>query len=206
MERLGAPMYANALVPLWLPEMPEVARVLADGADVADLGCGAGRALITLAQAYPAGRYAGFDGYPPQVRRARENAERAGVGDQVRFEVRDVTDGLPLRYDLVLAFDVVHDAADPLGLLRAAREALKPGGTVLVLELAGDDGGPVDALYHAVSLFYCLSTSLAAGGPGLGSLGLPQQRLAELAARAGFATTRKVLDSPPAHALYELRP
>jgi hypothetical protein len=107
---------------------------------------------------------------------------------------------------VVLAFDVVHDAADPIGLLRAARQALRPDGTALVLELAGGDGGPIDALYHAVSLLYCLPASLAAGGPGLGSLGLPEDRLADLAEQAGFAGTRKVLDVPPAHALYELRP
>jgi SAM-dependent methyltransferase len=205
MERLGAPMYANALVPVWLPEVPAVRDALARGADVADLGCGAGRALITLAQAYPAGRYVGFDAYPPQVQRARAAAVRAGVADRVRFEVRDAAAGLPDRYDLVLAFDVVHDAADPVGLLRAARQSLRPDGTALVLELAGGGDPRVEALYHAVSLLYCLSTSLAAGGPGLGSLGLPEHRLAEVAAEAGFAGTRKVLDSPPGHALYELR-
>jgi len=204
MERLGAPMYVNALVPAWLPQVPHVQRALERGADVADLGCGAGRALIALAQAYPAGRYTGFDGHPPQVDRARANAERLGVGDRVLFAVRDAAAGLPEAYDVVLLFDVVHDAADPAGLLRAARESLRPGGTALVLELAGGGGGPVDALFHAVSLFYCLPVSLAAGGPGLGSLGMPEQRLAELAARAGFGSCRKILDSPPAHALFEL--
>jgi SAM-dependent methyltransferase len=210
-ERLGAPMYLNALVPAWLAAMPEMRQALTDGAEVADVGAGAGRALIALAQAFPRGRYTGFDAFAPQVERARSNAEQAGLADQVRFEVRDAAAGLPGSYDVVLAFDVLHDAADPVELLRSARQALRPGGAVVVLELAGADGppdgpNPLGAVYYAVSLLYCLPTSLAAGGPGLGSLGLPQPKLAELAGEAGFGTVRRVLDSPPAHVVYELRP
>jgi hypothetical protein len=69
-----------------------------------------------------------------------------------------------------------------------------------VLELAGgeslpDNLHPLGALYYAVSLLYCLPASLAAGGPGLGSLGLPATRLAEIAAGAGFPAVRRVLDT-----------
>ncbi len=81
----------------------------------------------------------------------------------------------------------------------------------VVLELAS--GGslqanthPVGALYYGVSLLYCLPASLAAGGPGLGSLGLPAERLADFAAQAGFGSVRRVLDHPPTHTLYELLP
>src|SRR5688500_2943389 len=44
---------------------------------------------------------------------ARPDAEAAGVDDRVRFELCDVSAGLPEAYDLVTTFDVVHDAADP---------------------------------------------------------------------------------------------
>jgi SAM-dependent methyltransferase len=217
MERLGTPMYSGALVQAWLPELPRLRDALDRGANVADIGCGSGRALITLAQAYPHGRYTGFDVYPTQVERARINAERAGVADRVRFEVRDAVEGLPSRYDAVLAFDVVHDAADPVGLLRSAREALTDGGaitdrgTMVILEISSGDSleantHPIGALYYGVSLLYCLSTSLAAGGPGLGSLGLSHRRLTELAREAGFSQVRRAVDSPPAHVLYEVLP
>ncbi len=146
--------------------------------------------------------------YPTQVERARANAERAGVGDRVRFEVRDAVEGLPGRYDAVLAFDIVHDAADPVGLLRSARHALTDGGaitdsgTLVILELSSGDSleantHPIGALYYGVSLLYCLSTSLAAGGPGFGSLGLPHRRLTELAREAGFSHVRRAVDCPP---------
>jgi SAM-dependent methyltransferase len=211
MERLGTPMYSGSLVQAWMPELPRLRDALNRGANVADIGCGSGRALITLAQAYPHGRYTGFDVYPTQVERARANAERAGVADRVRFEVRDAVEGLPGRYDAVLAFDVVHDAADPVGLLRSARQALTDSGTMVILELSSGDTleantHPIGALYYGVSLLSCLSTSLAAGGPGLGSLGLPHRRLTELAREAGFSQVRRAVDSPPAHVLYEVTP
>ena len=65
---------------------------------------------------------------------------------------------------------------------------------------------PIGALHYGVSLLYCLSTSLAAGGPGLGSLGLPHRRLTEFAREAGFSQVRRAVESPPAHVLYEVMP
>lgn len=211
MERLGAPMYTAALPGEWVSELPQVHRMLAQGAAVADLGCGAGRALIALAQAYPEISCAGFDTQPAQVERAGANASKAGVAGRARFEARDAAAGLPGSYDLVLLFDVVHDAADPGALLRAARAALRPGGAALVLEIASGDTlaanlHPLGALYYGVSLLYCLPASLAAGGPGLGSLGMPESRLREMALAAGFTGVRRARDVAPAHALFELLP
>jgi len=52
---------------------------------------------------------------------------------------------------------------------------------------------------------YCLSVSLAAGGAGLGSLGLPEPVSAELCASAGFATVRRLPIDDPVNAVYEVR-
>ncbi|MGB8381261.1 MAG: methyltransferase domain-containing protein [Dermatophilaceae bacterium] len=43
------------------------------------------------------------------------------------------------RFDLVLAFDVLHDAADPAAVLAAARRALRAHGILLALEADGSD-------------------------------------------------------------------
>jgi SAM-dependent methyltransferase len=212
-ERLSAPMYVNSLVPEWLPHLPAIDAALVAGADVADVGCGAGRALIALAQAYPRSRFTGFDTVAAQVERARANARAAGVEDRVRFEVRDATAGLPDRYDLICTFDVVHDCPDPVGLLRAVRAALRANGTYLCLEMKcgdtlADNLNPSGALYYGVSVLYCLSASLAADphGAALGSYGVPEVRLAELCARAGFGTVRRLPIDHPIGTLYEVRP
>ena len=207
-ERLSAPAYVNALVPVWLAHLPAVDAALRAGADAADVGCGAGRALVELARAYPRSRFVGFDPDPAQIERARANATAAGVADRVRFVASTVDAG---PYDVVFTFDVVHDAGDPLGLLRAVRAALRPGGTYVCAEINGADSlagnlNPFGALYYGVSVLYCLSVSLAAGGPGLGSLGLPAAELSSLCSRAGFATVRRLPVEDPVNAVYEVKP
>jgi hypothetical protein len=49
-----------------------------------------------------------------------------------------------------------------------------------------------------------MTTSLAHGGAGLGTMGLPPSRLQELAGRAGFARVRQVEMDNPFNILYGL--
>ena len=52
----------------------------------------------------------------------------------------DVAAGMPERFDIISTFDVVHDAVDPAGLLRAIRGGLERDGIYLMLEMnAADD-------------------------------------------------------------------
>jgi hypothetical protein len=132
------------------------------------------------------------------------------VADRVRFDVRDIADGLPERYDVITTFDVVHDLPDPQGALRAIREALKPDGIYLMLEFAFADtveenAGPMGALGYTSSLFYCMTTSLAEGGAGLGSCGMPESRVRRMCAEAGFGAVRVVPSESPLNVLYEIR-
>ena len=108
LERFTSTWFENLLLQQWIPAMPEVKAFLERGCDVADVGCGRGRALIKLAQAFPRSRYIGYDNFGPTVARAAENAREAGVSDEVRFEERDVSKGLPGQFDVITTFDVVH--------------------------------------------------------------------------------------------------
>jgi hypothetical protein len=129
----------------------------------------------------------------------------------VRFELLDAVGGLPGRYDIVTTFDVVHDAVDPRGLLRAIRAAVKDDGSYLMLEINcadrhEDNAGPLAAMFYGFSVFYCMTTSLAHGGEGLGTCGMPAAKVRELCAEAGFATVERVPIENPFNALYEIRP
>ncbi len=210
LERFTGTWFENLLLPQWLPAMPEVKAHLERGADVADVGCGRGRALIKLAGAYPRSRYVGYDNYGPTIERATANAKTAGVGNLVKFEERDVSKGLPQQFDVVTTFDVVHDAADPLGLLKTIRNALKPGGVYVCLDINASDKleencNPLGALFHGVSTFYCMTTSLANGGAGLGTLGFHEAKVHELCEAAGFKSVRRVPLENPFNSLYEAR-
>jgi tRNA G46 methylase TrmB len=100
LERFTAGWFNNLLLQQWIPAMPKVQSKLERGVPVADVGCGRGRALIKLAQAFPNCHYFGFDVYGPAVEEASARAKAAGVHDRVTFQQVDVSKGLPGSYDL----------------------------------------------------------------------------------------------------------
>jgi 2-polyprenyl-3-methyl-5-hydroxy-6-metoxy-1,4-benzoquinol methylase len=167
--------------------------------------------MIKLATAFPNSRFVGFDNFAPGIERATSYAREAGVSDRVRFEVRDVVGGLPAQFDVVTTFDVIHDSADPPGLLRAIRQALKADGVYLCVDINASDRreenvGPIATLFYGFSILYCMTTSLAAGGLGLGTVGLPESTLRRLASQAGFGSVRRVPLDNPFNSLFEVRP
>jgi SAM-dependent methyltransferase len=210
LERFTGVGFENFLLQQWIPTLPELQRTLERGALVADVGCGTGRALIKLARAYPKSRYVGYDLHEPAIAKATAKAQAAAVSDRVTFRHLDVSKGLPDSYDLITTFDVVHDSVDPRGLLRAIRRALKPHGTYLVQEINCEDRleqniGPLGAVKLGASVLYCTTTSLANGGAGLGTIGLPEPRLREFCREAGFQSARRIWENP-FRVVYEVRP
>jgi SAM-dependent methyltransferase len=209
-DRFTAGWFENLLIQRWLPLLPHVERKLRDGARVADVGCGRGRALIKLAQAFPGSRFTGFDVHEPNVEAAMANVRAAGLEDRIAIRHADASLGLGGQYDLITTFDVVHDAVDPRGMLRAIRDALQADGSYVCLEInchekPEDNVGPIGALLQSCSVLLCLTLSLADHGEGLGTLGLPEAQLRELGLEAGFGTVRRVQMDNPFNALYELR-
>ena len=211
LERLTSTWFENLMLQQWIPAMPEVKTHLERGCDVADVGCGRGRAIIKLAEAFPRSRYVGYDNFGPTVARATANAREAGVSDWVRFEERDVSKGLPAEFDVIATFDVVHDAVDPLQLLQSIRRALRTGGIYVCLDINCSDkleenANPLGAMFHGVSVFYCMTTSLANNGAGLGTLGFHEAKVRELCEQAGFSSIRRVPLDNPFNNLYEAKP
>lgn len=153
----------------WLPAIPDVdARLQADPpARVADIGMGGGWSSIGLALAYPRVRVDGFDLDAASVELARENAIQAGLNGRLKFHVRDATDPtLAGQYDLVTAFEAVHDMSDPVGALRTMRQLAGDKGAVLVVdERVGDEftptGNDVEWMMYGWSVLHCLPVGLA---------------------------------------------
>lgn len=67
-QRLFGPVYRANLVPHWIPSLEGMQARLESGARVVDVGCSHSEALIRLAEAYPASRFAGFDNHAPRLR------------------------------------------------------------------------------------------------------------------------------------------
>ncbi len=175
-----------------LPLVPERAAKLRDGADVLDVGCGSGRALNELAASFPASRFTGYDFSVAAIQSARVEARERGLANVV-FEVRDVADlRADSAFDLITAFDAIHDQAHPAAVLAAIARALRPDGTFLMQEVRGtshvheDLANPYAPLLYTVSCLHCMTVSLAAGGEGLGAMwGAAKAR--RMLAGAGFA-------------------
>lgn len=210
MERMTASWHDGLLVQAWLPAVPGLMERLEAGARVADVGCGNGRAAVRLAEAFPASTVTGFDVFEPSVAVAQDAVAASGLGN-VRIELADAGQPLPGRYDLITVFDVVHDAADPTAVLRSIRGALADDGMLLCLEISCGDtleaeiDRPGSTTCRMISLFYCMTTSLAAGGAGLGTCGVPHGVLEQLATASGFSSVEPVVVTP-FNTLYVVRP
>ena len=157
-----------------LPIVPGLTEQLSEGIDVLDIGCGSGLAMITLAQSFPRSRFAGYDLSPEAIRCAREEATRRGLKN-IHFEDRDLTNlNEVAAYDLVTAFDAIHDQARPDRVLANIRSVLRPSGVFLMQDISGsshlaaDMKHPLGPFLYGISCMHCMSVSLAYGG-GLGS-------------------------------------
>jgi len=209
-DRAGSPGMRVLLTSKWLPTLPNVVKRLEEGARVADIGCGSGTSTLTLAKAYPRSEITGYDIDATALARARSAAGREGVAN-ARFE-RCSAEELPRTpsFDLVTAFDVIHDLARPRAVLRRIREALASDGTFLLVEPAAGDSlaenlHPGGALLYSLSTLYCMTVSLSQGGEGLGAAYGPK-RAEALCREAGFGSFRRLEVDNPFNAFYEVRP
>jgi 2-polyprenyl-3-methyl-5-hydroxy-6-metoxy-1,4-benzoquinol methylase len=210
-ERFFRPGYTASLTTEWIPAVPGMADRLATGGRVADVGCGHGVAAILLARAYPEADIHGYDSHDRSIQVARQQAAKAGVGGRIRFEALDATSYPANGYDLICLLDTLHDLGDPTAALIHAREALAPGGAVLVVEPnAADDyatnlTSPLAALNYAASTFQCTPAALAQpGGVALGAQAGPGA-IRQLAQDAGFSQFRQITQTP-VNVVLELRP
>jgi SAM-dependent methyltransferase len=143
----------------WSPGRPSAARLraldLADsliprGADVLELGCGAG---IPMTARIAGGRHVtGIDISPEQIRRARHNVPDATfrVGDMTALEWPEAS------VDAVVAFySLTHVPRDDQpALLRRIHDWLRPGGAFVASFGVEDDPGTVEADWLGVDMYF----------------------------------------------------
>ena len=200
-EKFFRPGYKANLVASWLPALEGVVPKLQGGAKVADIGCGHGASTVIMAQAFPKSHFEGFDYHAPSIETAKQRAADAGVTDRVSFTKADAKSYAGKDYDLVCFFDCLHDMGDPVGAARHAFEALKPGGTVLLVEPFANDKleqniNPVGRMFYAASTFICTPNSLSQEvGLGLGAQA-GEARLRVVFTEAGFKNFRRATETP----------
>jgi SAM-dependent methyltransferase len=160
------PLFLHQLAQEYLPAIPDAHAILSrPGARVAEIGSGMGWASIGIARAYPGVTVDGFDPDAPAVEHANRAAEEAGLADRVRFLARDAAtaDGV---YDLVAAFECIHDLPRPVEVLAGMKRMLAPDGVCIVMDERVADrlvtpADEVERLMYGYSLLVCLPDGMS---------------------------------------------
>lgn len=212
MDEINRRLYDEALISTYLPLGDGLVERLASGVRVADIGTGAGHPLNLLAQAFPTSSFVGFDLAEDAIAAADAEAAAYGLGN-VRFERRDVaTIDEVAVYDVVFAFDAIHDQADPARVLRNIRRSLTDDGTFLMVDIKASShledncANPVAPLIYGISVLHCMTVSLAYGGAGLGTA-WGEQLACEMLKDAGFTSvTVNEIPQDPFNLVYVCHP
>ena len=211
MAEVSGEVFDAALIDVILPMAEELPERLRQGVDVADFGCGSGHAINLMAQAFPQSRFTGIDFSDEGLSVGRAEASRLGLTNAV-FESHDVAAfDVADAYDVITAFDAIHDQAKPAAVLSNIYRALRPGGVFLMVDVKASSrlednvGVPLAAYLYTVSTMHCMSVSLAFDGAGLGTVWGRQLAMSMLA-DAGFGDVKvEELESDPINYYYVAR-
>lgn len=208
MAEISGVTFDATLVDSTLPLVPGLPGRLDAGIDVADVGCGRGHAVNLMARAYPRSRFVGYDFSEDAVAAARAEAAEMGLTN-AKFELCDVASlDVEAGFDLITAFDAIHDQAQPADVLAAIARALRPGGTFLVVDINASSqlhenlDHPLAPFIYTVSTMHCMTVSLSLGGQGLGTA-WGRQRARGMLDDAGFTDVEiRDLENDPLNVCY----
>ncbi len=213
-EKLNNYIPRFELVQSILPQLENVCERLDSGVTVADVGCGAGIALLNMAKAYPKSTFTGIEISTHAIERARANIETWGL---TNVSIRDAREHpLPSdhSFDFITTFDVVHDTPFPDRLIAEIYGALSDDGTWLCSDIRSFSKfadnlaeNPSAPLLYGFSVMVCMSSAMSEpGGAGLGTLGFNSEVAQDMTAAAGFTRFRKLEYENAINSYYEIRP
>ncbi len=212
-ERMLGPWTRQELVPHILPALDGVVAKLEAGAVAADVGCGGGVALITMAEAFPNSTFHGYDPSQIAIDRCREKAQELGLKNvELHVAGGEELPDTP-TFDFLITFDCIHDMTRPAEVITSIRNAMQPDGTWLIKDIRSKPEfeenlkNPLLAMFYGFSVSACMSSALSEpGGAGLGTLGFNPE-VADRMVRAGGFTQFKEHDfDDPSNLYYEVKP
>jgi SAM-dependent methyltransferase len=211
MAEQSGEIFEAALVDVILPMAEGLPERLRAGAELADIGCGSGHAINVMAQAFPAGRFTGIDFSEEGVAAGRAEGDRLGLTN-TSFVQHDVaTLDIADAYDVITAFDAIHDQAHPAQVLANIYRALRPGGVFLMVDIKASSrvedniGVPFAPYIYTASTMHCMTVSLGLDGDGLGTA-WGRQLATSMLADAGFGDVQvREIESDPINFYYVAR-
>ena len=199
--------YNSSLFDGYIGVVPGLVERLEGGISVCDVGCGTGHNMNLMAQAYPKSTFKGYDIAGDAIASATLEADVMGLTN-VTFEVQDVTN-LPsdVSFDLITAFDSIHDQVNPQGALNEASSHLSLNGAFMMIDIKASSNlednieHPVAPFFYTVSTLHCMTVSLAEGGAGLGTV-WGEQLAVKMLHDAGLPNVRVLDSSNPFNSIY----
>jgi 2-polyprenyl-3-methyl-5-hydroxy-6-metoxy-1,4-benzoquinol methylase len=152
-------VFDAALIESIVPLIPKGLERLEAGAEVLNVGCGHGHAINLLAKRFPASTFVGIDISAGGIAAATAEAKSLQLRN-ARFDVMDATQ-VHSNYDIIPAFDVIHDLAHPAEVLGVIATSLKDGGTFLMSEVAASGNLEQDSEHPLAATLYAFSVFIA---------------------------------------------
>lgn len=209
---LTKPMFINDYASNWIAAMPDIQAKLQAGGRVAEVGCGIGWSAIAVAQAFPGVKVDGIDPDEVSLVEARKHTAAAGVSDRITYHSTTVEDA-PMQgpYDLVTAFECLHDMPYPVQALSAMRELASPNGAVLIADEAVADTleenkNFMGHMFYNFSVLHCLPQAM--GFPDSAQTGtvIKPSTVRRYAEEAGFSSVDVLDIENPQFRFYRLNP
>ncbi|XP_071946839.1 S-adenosylmethionine-dependent methyltransferase Rv2258c-like [Antedon mediterranea] len=195
MNACSSAWWNRHLISDFIPSMPEVQEMLEKGIDVLDLGCGSGGASILLAERFPKSTFIAIDISDDAINTAKSTVTEKKLTN-VTFLKMDALE-MPEekwqgKFGYVLAWDSIHDMAQPEVVLNLLHKCLSNNGRMTVMEvnahseIAQNVNMPFASTFYTNSLMHCMTVSLAfEDGQGFGNM-YGRQKLMALLQLTGF--------------------
>ena len=195
MEEESAQTVLSVLFESIIPLVPQLEDRLKKGIKVLDIGCGSGRVMNMMANQFPLSKFTGYDISEEAIKNAQSQSLIDGTKN-VDFKVKDVSKILDpstnLSFDLITAFDAIHDQAEPATVLTNIVSLLKPDDGIFLMQdilssslLKNNIDHPLGIFLYTISCLHCMSVSLAQDGRGLGAM-WGKEKAVEMLKEAGF--------------------
>lgn len=202
----------SALLDKILPAIPQAIEKMNSGIKVLDVGCGSGGAINLMAKSFPNSEFFGYDFSSEAIQNAKNESKKHGLKN-ITFEKKDVSQFSKDNYfDLITAFDAIHDQAEPDKVLENIRKSLKPDGTFMMQDIRGSSKlennmeHSLAPFLYTISCLHCMTVSLAQKGKGLGAM-WGKELATKMLNDAGFSRVEvKQLPHDPINYYYIAKP
>lgn len=185
-----------------LDQVPGMVQLLESGVQVCDMGCSSGETVFALAHRFPRSTFCGIDIADEAIELANRDAERRGLKN-VSFLVQDMCN-MPTdwtdKWDVVIAWHVVHDVPETTKALSELYRTVKPNGVASMTDVnlhtnhADNVGCPHACFYYGISLFHCMTISLYhEHGEGVGAT-WGVEKAADMVRTAGFVDVKTIVN------------